>query len=400
MDPRSNDPTGPALPEEPSRAAQARAARGGYAVEIRTAAEMESEIEAWRELGRRAVEANVFAEPEITLAAMQHRPEGRNVVLLLVWEGGRSTAAGGILRAVFPCLMPRLTVARQIVVWNAAPDCSGVPLVDRAAPADTIEAALAYLASKHARFAGLSFSHVPTDGTFAAALRSVAARTKRAIEPSATWRRHVLIKAPGMDDLGEGSRRRIVDDLREGRQKLSELGEVEIDRARSGRFVRDAVEEFLLLDALGAAKDRRPALVQGTGMASFIRIATRQLAQLARCRVDVLRVGGRAVAAAIIIESETQAWLWKIASDPSFAHLSADTQVILDVTRTQLDRPGLVRTEACRGCDNRIISELWQERMAADYLVALRPQSSPATLAVRIGQGLRRLRAPVRIPRP
>jgi hypothetical protein len=37
-----------------------------------------------------------------------------------------------------------------------------------------------------------------------------------------------------------------------------------------------------------------------------------------------------------------------------------------------------------------VIDALWPEKMAADYLVAIRPQSSPATLAARIGEGLRR----------
>jgi hypothetical protein len=125
-------------------------------------------------------------------------------------------------------------------------------------------------------------------------------------------------------------------------------------------------------------------------MASFLRIVTRQLAHAGRCRVDVLRVDGRAIAAAIVLESESQAWLWQLAADASLAEFGPDTQLLLDLTRTQLDRPGLVRTEACRDCHTPIIRDLWHERTAADYLVAIRPQTSPATLAARLGEGLRR----------
>lgn len=393
MDPKSSDRQGSGLPGEapqPSRGvAQAPSSRSDYAVEIRTAAEMDGEVEAWRDLARRAVEPNVFAEPELVIPGIQHLRDGRGVVFLLIWENAKSTPAGGILRGVFPLVMPRLTVVRQIRIWNPTSASPGIPLVDRKAPADVIEAALAFLGGRYARFTGLAFPHVPTDGAFAAALRSAAARSRRALEPSRTQRRHVLANLDGADEI-EGMRRRIVDDLRDGRQRLSALGDVEMDHARTARWVRDAVEEFLVLDASGPAGLRGEALLQATGVASFLRIATRQLAHAGRCRVDVLRVSGRPMAAAIIIESEHQAWLWHIAADGSLAHLSPETQLVLDVTRTQIDRSGLSRTEACPSCNAAPIREFWQERMAADYLVAIRPQSSPATLATRLGDGLRR----------
>jgi hypothetical protein len=179
---------------------------------------------------------------------------------------------------------------------------------------------------------------------------------------------------------------------------MTGLGEVEMDHARNARWVRDAVEELLVLDASGAAAERGEALVQATGMASFIRIATRQLAHHARCRVDVLRIDGKAIAAAIVLECDALAWLWKVAADPAFAHMGPEEHLLLDVTRTQLDRPGLSRTEACCAQGSAVLDDLWQERTAADYLVSLRPRSSPATLAARIGEGLRRLRSGPRLP--
>ena len=399
MDPNS-PPRRPGLPHE--RPLDAGEARRGLVVETRTFAEMEAEVGAWRDLAKRAVEPNVFAEPELAIPGLQHLRDGRGVLLLLVWEGARSTAAGGILRGVFPLAVPRLAVARQIKVWCPGSAAPGVPLVDRKAPVDIIEAALTFLAARYGRFTGLSFSHVPTDGAFAAALRSAALRTRRAVEPSETYRRHVLVHTMGQDAT-EGMRRKIVDDLREGRQRLSDLGEVEMDHARTARWVRDAVEELLVLDASSAVANRKEALLQAGGMANFLRIATRQLAHAGRCRVDVLRVGGRAIAAVIIVESEQQAWLWHLAADGSLADVSPETQLILDVTRTQMDRPGLSQTEACPGCASGAIAAFWQERIAADYLVGIRPRTSPATLATRIGEGLRRrLRSGARdaYPRP
>lgn len=396
MDPRSPDRTGPDFlsdrdtrPPAAGRAAPAR----GYLAEIRTAAEMEPEIDAWRDLARRAVEGNVFAEPELVLPGIQHLPSGRGVVLLLVWEGAAATARGGILRAVLPIVMPRLGVARQVRVWCPASGTSGVPLVDGKAPSEVIEAALAFLAARHSRFTGLGVSQVPTDGAFAAALRSAATRSRRQLQPAETYRRRALVNG---QRNAEPLRRWVVDALREGRQRLAALGNVEMDHARTSRWVRDAVEEMLVLDATGPT-GRGDALLQAPGMASFIRIATRQLAHAGRCRVDLLRVDGRAVAAAVILKNEHQAWLWHLAADSGLDDLAPEMQLILDVTRTQLDRPGLARTEAY--CPSSVIDALWQEKTAADYVVAIRPQSSPATLAARLGEGLRqRLRTMTRDP--
>jgi CelD/BcsL family acetyltransferase involved in cellulose biosynthesis len=390
MDPRSPDRTGPNFLDALQRPGTVPAARPGtdYVVELRTGPEMAPEVAAWRDLARRAVEANVFAEPELVLAGVQHLPDGRGVMLLLVWEGATSTPDGGILRGVFPVVMPRLGVARQVKIWCPVAGSPGIPLVDQKAPAEILEAALAYLAVHFPRFTGLAFSHVPTDGAFASALRSIATRTRRELQPAETYQRRVLVNVPAGE--GEPVRRRIVDDLREGRQRMSVMGDVEMDHARTARWVRDAVEELLVLDATEAAGHRGRALLQANGMASFIRIATRQLAHAGRCRVDLLRLDGRAVAAALILEGEHEAWLWHLAADASLADLAPETQLVLDVTRTQIDQPGLARTEACAGCRSPVIDALWQEKVAADYRLAIRPQSSPATLAARIGDGLRR----------
>src|SRR5690242_8531183 len=88
----------PARERRPERAPAARPgaiADGAYAVELRAAAEMQGDLEAWRALAQRAVEPSLAAEPEVLLPAMQHLPDGRHAVLLLVWQ---KAAAGRVLR--------------------------------------------------------------------------------------------------------------------------------------------------------------------------------------------------------------------------------------------------------------------------------------------------------------
>jgi CelD/BcsL family acetyltransferase involved in cellulose biosynthesis len=399
MDPKS-ERTGPRLvgdrgrSPEPLQRESAAPGKGGYAVEIRTAAEMQTEIDPWRDLARHAVEANVFAEPDFVLPGIQHLAEGRGVVLLLVWQGAAGVANGGVLRGLIPLAMPRLPVGRQIRVWSPTGASVGIPLIDNKAPTDVLEAALAFLAGRYPRFSGLMVAQVPADGAFAAALKSTAARTLRVVRATAQQKRRVLINPRSDDGVIETTRRRIADALQQRRDELGALGDIHLDHARTSRSVRDAVEELLVLDAARANAEGTEALLQVPGTATFLRVVTRQLASVGRCRADVLRVDGRAVAAAVTLESEHHAWLWHLAADPSVAELSAESLLTLDVTRTQLDRAGLVRTDACKGCSNRVIEAMWQERLSTDCLIGIRPQSLPASVAAGFRERLqRRLRS-------
>jgi CelD/BcsL family acetyltransferase involved in cellulose biosynthesis len=379
---------------EPLRREAPATGRAEHAVEIRTVAEIQSEIEAWRDLAGRAVEANVFAEPDFVLPGIQHLAEGRSVVLLLVWQGAAGTANGGVLRAVIPLAMPRLPVGRQLRVWSPAGGSLGIPLIDNKAPADVLEAALSFLAGRYPRFRGLMVSQVPADGAFAAALKTAAARTSRAVRMTAQRKRPVLVNPRSDDGIVEATRRRMAEALQQRRDQLAALGDIHLDRVRASRTVRDAVEEVLVLDAARAKASGTEALLRMPGMATFVRVVTRQLAAAGCCRVDVLRLDGRAVAAAIVLESEHHAWLWQLVSDPSVAEFGPEALLTLDVTRTQLDRAGLVRTDACEGCSNAVLEAVWQQRPSTDCLIGIRPQSLPASLAAGIRERLqRRLRA-------
>src|SRR4051812_48628847 len=146
----------PAQARRPERGFAARAgamADGAYAVELRTAAEIQGELEAWRALAQRAVEPSLFGEPEVLLPAMQHLPDGRQVVLLLVWQAG---AAGRALRGLFPVVMPRVPLAPgEIRLWQPGLLGFGMPLVDEERPAEVVAAALSFCASRGARYGSL-----------------------------------------------------------------------------------------------------------------------------------------------------------------------------------------------------------------------------------------------------
>jgi Acetyltransferase (GNAT) domain len=172
---------------------------------------------------------------------------------------------------------------------------------------------------------------------------------------------------PPPDDPGAGF------DPEDQRRRLSALGEVRIERAREPRSVRDAVEEFLALEASGSG---RAALIQDVGAATFVRTMTRDLARSRRCRVDVMRVGGRPVAAAITLKGARIARLWRAVRDERLAPgLAPDALLALELARTWRKQPRLELGDALELGNYPALRPLWGEpTVRGDLLIGLQPE--------------------------
>lgn len=370
MDARSSSGLGygPVSAPVQSRAAWPPKSEGPLWVEVRRAGEMRAVADAWRQLLAHALEPSVFAEPDFLLPALQHIPEGRHVAVLCVWQGPPQY---GVLRGLFPVVGPRLSVAaRDIRIWQPPFSSANAALIDGGTAEAVLEAALAELADRGAA-AGLLFSQVPLQGPFAAALQALARRTQRPLDVLGPNEESVDGPWPA-DSAGDGSGLPLAPDRL---QRLSALGEVRIERTQEPRPVRDAVEEFFVLEASAQGGS---ALIQDVGTASFVRTMTRELARSRRCRVDVVRVDGKAVAAAIVLKSARCVWLWKIACDERFAPCAPDALLALELARTRRKQTRLELGDACGLHDHPMLRSLWRERMIrGDLLIAVRPGLSP-----------------------
>ena len=249
MDARSPDGLGYGPVSAPAKGVSPRLPRteGPLCVEIRRAGDMRAVTDAWRHLLPRALEPSVFAEPGFLLPALQHFPEGRHVAMLCVWQGPPETS---VLRGLFPVLAPRLSLAgRDVRIWQPPFSFGNAALVNEEFADAVLEAVLADLSDRGA--ARLLFAQVPLQGTLAAALRALNRRLQRPLE--ILDRDDSPQDGPAAEALDSHSPRIGSDRLWE---RLSEHGEVRIERAQEARAVRDAVEEFLVLEAL--ARGARP----------------------------------------------------------------------------------------------------------------------------------------------
>ena len=80
-----------------------------------------------------------------------------------------------------------------------------------------------------------------------------------------------------------------------------------------------------------------------------------------------------------------------MAYDESFTAFSPEMELLLEITRAQLERTRFDLTDSSGFESRALIENLWPERMAiADFLVAIRPQPSPFALAARVRRRIAR----------
>jgi hypothetical protein len=267
-------------------------------VELVPPAALRGEMGAWRALAARAAEPSALNDPEVTLAALQHLPGGRDAMLAVV-RGGEGLAA------VVPLRRSRAVLSGgELQSWAPDPLPSLPPLVAAERTAEALEALVDGLATGGRRMARLTLTGLAADGPIARALAGIAARSGRRLASA---------ERPGQarstPDQALRLRRK---DLQRALSRLSPR----FEQARGPREVRDGVEILLALDASGATR-QRPALIADPGAASFLRTASRGLAAARRARVEVLRFGDRPVAAALVVAGDGPTAVWRFAADPA-----------------------------------------------------------------------------------
>jgi hypothetical protein len=217
---------------------------------------------------------------------------------------------------------------------------SSIPLIDRDDADPAIDALLEAVRSGPARGTGLRLPHIDESDLFADLVRRAAARAQRDI---LRFERSVRAPADAQEDVPRPRPLRTA-------------------VARSPRKVREAVEHFLAIEALGPAGERGEALLLSPQASAFLRVVTRSLAKQRLCHVELRLSQGKPRGADIFLRSGEHDVLWKttgIGSPRIWARSASDTSV--------------------------------------DWLVAARPGKSPAILAVAARDALsRRLREMVK----
>lgn len=342
---------------------------GELTLEWRPLAALAPDREAWRQLAERAVEPNVFYDPDFALAAAPAL--GAGVQAALLW----SRAPSRRLLGFFPIRRER----RYGPFWPVATGWThpfaplGTPLVDCDVVDQVIDAFLTALGGSSPRM--LLWRCIPEHGPFALALDRVLARRRGRSARFCAHRRAQL--APGerrADYLERAIPTKRRKELARLRRRLAGAGTLKLATTDTPAQVTSSLSEFLRLEARGWKGRAGTAIDCDPAIGRFVDAAVIALSARSMARVDCLRLGGLTLAAAITLRQRDTAWFWKIAFDEAYARSSPGVQLTLDVTAAFMADAQIARVDSCATEGHPMIDHIWRERIAlCDRLIAVDP---------------------------
>lgn len=323
----------------------------------------------WADLAERAIEPNAFYEPGFALSAARHFPVKARPHFIVVW--GRTPATGEPrMMGLFPIMTPHPLIGDSFIrLWLHKQAALATPLVDRDEAAPVIAAFLDWLEERSAA-GGVMFSRMTTDGPFHRALTDALRRSGRDMKVLDSYQRAALFPGSDADALctRAGSKKKL-GELRRQQRRLRELGRLTFHSHETPEEIRVAGEEFLALEASGW-KAGRGALLSQPDLATFMRSATRLLAREGRCKIQALRLDGRPIAMAIVLESQKRSYCWKLAFDETLRAQAPGVQLVYEQTKAHLARTNLEMADSCAIANHPMIDKLWPDRVGVCDLAA------------------------------
>lgn len=317
----------------------------------------------------RAIDPNVFFNPRFLAPAMP-RLEDKEVRLAVIRDGDEYKNR---LRLLVPFTIEKLPLFGTSVLrtWSSPFGPLGTPLVDHDDPESVIDDFFSMLARPHLNLPNIFvMPDVRLDGPFAALMSRFTESRGLPFEITNQLQRPHLQSDLLPEDYLDGTiSRRHLQEYQRLKRRLGELGALDYQIARQPDEVRQAVEDFLALEASGWKGREGSAMAVDRYRAAFAREAAQRLAQNDQCRVHALKLNGKTIASLIVFVEAGIAYTWKTAYDENYARFSPGTLLMIEVTQTHLLDPNVAITDSCAVPDHPIVSRLWKERRPIGTLV-------------------------------
>ena len=356
-------------------------------VEWRKPDEMHTVATRWRDLCSRAIEPNIFLDPDFALNAAPLF--GKNVIFGLVWSCSER-----------PRRLVGLIAVRNVIRSGVTPILVGfthpfsglsMPLVDRDLAVPVIAALLDHIAANPQLPKTMVIPFVGEEGPFAAAFNTVLGQRKANL---AIFDRHQRATfAPGEREgyfnrtLSSKKRK----ELRRQRNRLEDGGPLAFSLS-TPEETPAALQDFMTLEASGWKGVRGTAVKCDPGTRKFFEDMVAGLAERGQATIARLTQGGRPIAAGIVVRSGNGAWFLKVAYDETQSQYSPGVQLTLDLTEALSRDKNIAFIDSCAVQDHPMIDHYWRERrQCADWLIGLDPRR-PFALDRKVEHGRREFR--------
>ena len=352
-------------------------------------------VEEWRALAERAIEPNGYYLPAWELAVNASARGRTGALALSVWRDvslvpGEQAGLIGLLPAISlwrACKIPLPALASASPYGTLC-----TPLLDRGLAEEAARGLMKEACATGAH--ALILRDVSLNGAamriFTQVLRQ---EDLRPIVLHSHLRACLDARREADEVLRDALSAKKLKELRRQRNRLAEQhGAVRFEVARSIDDVAQAVEVFLALEASGWKGERGTALRQDDGDLSFIRRATRGLAETGQCEIATLHAGETPVAAAVVLRHQDRAFYFKLGIDEAFSKFSPGVQLTLELTRHLCADAVLVTADSTASAHHPMINPIWRGRLRiGDVIIPLRrndPFVPVIHAAMKMRQGL------------
>jgi CelD/BcsL family acetyltransferase involved in cellulose biosynthesis len=315
---------------------------------------------AWQELARRA-SSNVFMNPVALRAASD--TGFADVRMLLAFETDaeprKLVGAWAMQQRRVAPLWPALLEA---LPYNYAFLSS--PVVDPDHVAEVMAAFLRAIEQDPSLPNVLSLKDLDAESPSYAALVAALTANGSAQLRLAQGARPVATRDLGVKKSGSTRKK-----LRQDWNRLCALGAVDVVNERDPDRVREAFESFLELEASSWKGAQGTALLCDPADAAFVRRLVGDLSERQNASVALLRLGGKPIAAQVVMYCGATGYTWKTAFNAEYGKFSPGALLIDKVTEELFAMPGIEAIDSC-SAEGSFMAQLWSgRRTMVDLLV-------------------------------
>jgi hypothetical protein len=285
----------------------------------------------------------------------------------------------------------RMGVSRGYIFPVAATwDCgflfSGLPLLDKANPERSL-LRLIKAATDKTKVRAVLLKKIPDEGPFSDAIKNLVGQGKLRAQYFDAHERAVLKPATNFDTWftqNFSSKRR--KEYRRLRKRLERQGVMKVHTWVDGESVQTWVEDFLSLEKAGWKGRRGTAIASTEEQARFFRAAMSGMAEAKKLMLWRISLDDKPIAMLFALGNvkDGQMSLGKMAYDEGFAQYSPGVMVILEATRSFLDKGLDVSVDSAADSDHPMIDNIWRDRLKiSDVLLSL-PEDSHALFGIMV----------------
>jgi len=354
----------------------------------------------WKALAGRALEPNVYADPDFMIPALEGLGLADRVRGVCIWRtGGSDNGTGDGGRR-----LEGLMVFTRSYRWGLplsvgdglmhAYSTSSAPLISADDAEDVLRCLLAWLGAAGAPFA-MMFPQLPGDGPLFELIGALADETGLAVSLTGRHERAVLdVSAAGPDYLTQAVKSKTRSKYRRLRKRLGETGVLVDACVDDPGGLAAAVQAFLKLEAAGWKGRQGTAMAAEPATAAMIERIVTGLAASGQCRIEMIELDDAPVSMMVSLGVGDRWWIWKIAYDEAHAKMSPGVLLALHLTEAALKRQPAEFIDSCAAPGHPMIERIWtQRRPFADMLlVSLRHGRAGQALAIRLEAARRKLR--------